>query len=379
MRIAQEEIFGPTLSLIRFRDEAEAIRISNGIRYGLSSSIFTRDVNRAFRAMRDLEAGITYINAGTIGAEVHLPFGGTKETGNGHREAGQAALDVFTEWKSVYVDYSGTLQRAQIDNARVSRRVKLVWFVPEEALDATRDAVFEAGAGRIGDYERCSWYAAGTGTFLGGEGTSPALGESGREERVAELRVETVVPEGRIRDAIVALRARAPVRGAGVRRLPAARPVKAKLFTDGGSRGNPGPAAYAFVLEAEDGTVLDARGEAIGVATNNVAEYSALVAGLERAVEVGVDELEVVSDSELLVKQMRGEYRVKNRALQDLFLDASRLARKIHRVTYTAVRREHNELADSLVNEALDAAARERIARIPMADRHHVRIEYCVP
>jgi len=117
MRVAQEEIFGPTLSLIRFREEADAIRISNGIRYGLSSSIFTRDVNRAFRAMRDLEAGITYINAGTIGAEVHLPFGGVKETGNGHREAGQAAFDVFTEWKSVYVDYSGTLQRAQIDNA----------------------------------------------------------------------------------------------------------------------------------------------------------------------------------------------------------------------------------------------------------------------
>ena len=132
--------------------------------------------------------------------------------------------------------------------------------------------------------------------------------------------------------------------------------MKAKLFTDGGSRGNPGPAAYAFVLEAEDGTVLDARGEPIGVATNNVAEYSALVAGLERAVEVGIDELEVVSDSELLVKQMRGEYRVKNRALQELFLDASRLARRIDRVTYTAVRREHNELADSLVNEALDRA-----------------------
>jgi ribonuclease HI len=133
--------------------------------------------------------------------------------------------------------------------------------------------------------------------------------------------------------------------------------VKARLFTDGGSRGNPGPAAYAYVLEAADGTVLDARGEAIGVATNNVAEYAALVAGLERAVEVGVDELEVVSDSELLVKQMRGEYRVKNRALQDLSLDASRLARRIRRVTYTAVRREHNELADSLVNEALDRAA----------------------
>jgi len=133
--------------------------------------------------------------------------------------------------------------------------------------------------------------------------------------------------------------------------------VRAKLFTDGGSRGNPGPAAYAFVLEAEDGTVLDAKGETIGVATNNVAEYSALVAGLERAVELGVDELEVVSDSELLVKQMRGEYRVKNRALQDLFLDASGLARKLRRVTYTAVRREHNELADSLVNEALDATS----------------------
>jgi ribonuclease HI len=132
--------------------------------------------------------------------------------------------------------------------------------------------------------------------------------------------------------------------------------VRAKLYTDGGSRGNPGPAAFAFVLEAEDGTVLDARGEVIGVATNNVAEYAALVAGLERAVEAGVSELEVVSDSELVVKQMRGEYKVKNPALQAQFLDASRLARRIHRVTYTAVRREHNELADSLVNEALDRA-----------------------
>ena len=133
--------------------------------------------------------------------------------------------------------------------------------------------------------------------------------------------------------------------------------MKARLFTDGGSRGNPGPAAYAFVLEAADGTVLDAQGEPIGVATNNVAEYSALVAGLEKAAELGVTELEVVSDSELLVKQMRGEYRVKNSALQELFLDASRLARKIHRIRYTAVRREHNELADSLVNEALDRAS----------------------
>ena len=115
MRIAQEEIFGPTTALIPVRDFDEAIRVANGVRYGLSSAIFTRDVNRAFRAVRDLEAGITYVNAGTIGAEVHLPFGGTKDTGNGHREAGQAALDVFTEWKSVYVDYSGKLQKAQID------------------------------------------------------------------------------------------------------------------------------------------------------------------------------------------------------------------------------------------------------------------------
>ena len=117
MRIAQEEIFGPTTAVIKVRDVDEAIQVSNGIKYGLSSSIFTRDVNKAFRAMRDLKAGITYINAGTIGAEVHLPFGGVKDTGNGHREAGQAALDFFTEWKSIYVDYSGKLQRAQIDTA----------------------------------------------------------------------------------------------------------------------------------------------------------------------------------------------------------------------------------------------------------------------
>ncbi len=117
MRIAQEEIFGPTTALIPVGSFEEAVAAANSVSYGLSSSIFTRDVNRAFRAMRDLQAGITYINAGTTGAEVHLPFGGTKDTGNGHREAGQAALDVFTEWKSIYVDYSGKLQRAQIDNA----------------------------------------------------------------------------------------------------------------------------------------------------------------------------------------------------------------------------------------------------------------------
>ena len=130
--------------------------------------------------------------------------------------------------------------------------------------------------------------------------------------------------------------------------------MKARLSTDGGARGNPGPAAFGYVLEAEDGTVLDARGEAIGVATNNVAEYRALVAGLQKALEVGVGELEVVSDSELLVKQMRGEYKVKNAALADLKAEAESLARRLPKVVYTAVRREHNELADRLVNEALD-------------------------
>jgi ribonuclease H / adenosylcobalamin/alpha-ribazole phosphatase len=133
--------------------------------------------------------------------------------------------------------------------------------------------------------------------------------------------------------------------------------VRARLSTDGGSRGNPGPAAYGYVLETEDGTVLDARGETIGVATNNVAEYRALLAGLESALDRGVDELEVVSDSELLVKQMRGEYKVKNEALRELVDDAHALARRLARIRYTAVRREHNELADRLVNEALDSTA----------------------
>ena len=115
-RIGQEEIFGPVLSVIPVADYGEAMLALNQTRYGLSSSIFTRDVNQAFRAMRDFETGIVYVNAGTTGAETHLPFGGWKETGNGHREAGHAALDTFTEWKSIYVDFSGRLQRAQIDN-----------------------------------------------------------------------------------------------------------------------------------------------------------------------------------------------------------------------------------------------------------------------
>ncbi|MEW5875002.1 MAG: aldehyde dehydrogenase family protein [Candidatus Zixiibacteriota bacterium] len=116
MRLAKEEIFGPVVSLIPVDSFEEAIDVCNDVAYGLSASIYTRDVNRAFTAMRDVYTGIFYVNAPTIGAEVHLPFGGTKATGNGHREAGQAALDVFSEWKSIYVDFSGSLQRAQIDD-----------------------------------------------------------------------------------------------------------------------------------------------------------------------------------------------------------------------------------------------------------------------
>jgi acyl-CoA reductase-like NAD-dependent aldehyde dehydrogenase len=117
MRIAREEIFGPVVSVIKCGSVDEAVAITNDVAYGLSASIYTQDINRAFAAMRDVYTGIFYVNAPTIGAEVHLPFGGTKATGNGHREAGLAALDVFSEWKSIYVDFSGKLQRAQIDNA----------------------------------------------------------------------------------------------------------------------------------------------------------------------------------------------------------------------------------------------------------------------
>jgi acyl-CoA reductase-like NAD-dependent aldehyde dehydrogenase len=115
MRVAQEEIFGPCTSLITVDTLEEAIEVNNSVSYGLSSSIFTRNVNAAFQAMRDFDTGLVYVNHGTIGAEIHLPFGGNKGTGNGHREAGIAGLDVFTEWKSIYIDYSGRLQRAQID------------------------------------------------------------------------------------------------------------------------------------------------------------------------------------------------------------------------------------------------------------------------
>ncbi len=115
--MAQEEIFGPVVSVIETKDIDEAIRVVNSTKYGLSCSIFTKNINDAFKFIRDAETGLVYVNAGTIGAEIQLPFGGTKATGNGHREAGRAALDVYSEWKSVYVDFSGKLQRAQMDDA----------------------------------------------------------------------------------------------------------------------------------------------------------------------------------------------------------------------------------------------------------------------
>ena len=231
---------------------------------------------------------------------------------------------------------------------------KLVVFVPPEALDTVRDALFAAGAGRIGDYERCSWYTEGTGTFFAGEGAAPTVGERGREERVPELRLETVYPAEHEAEVVQALRDAHPYEEPAFDLYPLA--VKARLSTDGGSRGNPGPAAYGYVLETEDGTVLAAHGEAIGVATNNVAEYRALVEGLKKAAELQVDELEVVSDSELLVHQMRGDYKVKNEALRQLWRRRTTSSASSARSRYTAVRREHNELADRLVNEALDAS-----------------------
>jgi alpha-ketoglutaric semialdehyde dehydrogenase len=117
MRLAQEEIFGPVVAVLPFEGFDEALEIANGVKYGLSASIYTRNVNNAFVAQRELQSGIVYVNAPTIGAETHLPFGGIKNTGNGHRESGEAALDFYSEWKTIYIDYSDRLQRAQIDNA----------------------------------------------------------------------------------------------------------------------------------------------------------------------------------------------------------------------------------------------------------------------
>ena len=120
MRISQEEIFGPVVAVIPIDNFDQGLEIANGVKYGLSASVYTRDVNKAFRAMRDIITGIVYVNAPTIGAETHLPFGGVKQTGNGHREAATAALDFYSEWKTLYIDYSDRLQRAQIDTEKMN-------------------------------------------------------------------------------------------------------------------------------------------------------------------------------------------------------------------------------------------------------------------
>ena len=189
MRIAQEEIFGPTTALIPVGGSRRRSR-GEQVHYGLSSSIYTRDVNKAFRAMRDLQAGITYINAGTTGAEVHLPVRRHEETGNGHREAGRPRSTCSPSGsRSTSTTRAGCSARR---STSVNR--KLVVFVPREALDTVRDALFAAGAGRIGDYERCSWYAEGTGTFLGGTGTSRQWASAGVEERVRRAAARDRVP-----------------------------------------------------------------------------------------------------------------------------------------------------------------------------------------
>jgi hypothetical protein len=361
MRIAQEEIFGPTLSLIRFRDEAEAFRISNGIRYGLSSSIFTRDVNPApsARCATSKPASRTSTRARSA-RRCTFPFGGVKETGNGHREAGQAALDVFTEWKS------GLRRLLRNAPARADRqpvahvgRVKLVWFVPADALEATRDGRLRGGGGphrRV--HALLLVHGRGTGTFLGGEGTVPAVGESGQEEHVAEVAVETVVPRGpHSRRRSSRSRSRTRTRAA-VRRLPARRPVKASCSRRRLARQPRGRRRTAFVLEAEDGTVLDCarRGDRDrDEQRRRVLRRSspASTAPLEARRRRARGRLRLGAPRQADARRVP---RSRTGASQDLFLDASAVARKIDRVTYTGRRREHNVLADKLVNEALDAA-----------------------
>ena len=207
----------------------------------------------------------------------------------------------------------------------MSERRKLVVFVPTEALDAVREALFAAGAGRIGNYERCSWHTLGTGTFRGGEGSAPSVGSAGRDERVQEARLETVYPVAREEEVVRALRDAHPYEEPAFDLYPlldppaparVAAPVeaeRARLFTDGGARGNPGPAAFAYVLEAPDGETIAAHGEAFGIATNNVAEYRAPRgrpregAGARRPRARGG--LRLGADGEADARRVRGEER----------------------------------------------------------------------
>ena len=209
MRIAQEEIFGPTLSLIRF--ESRSGRVPHLERDPLRALVVDLHARRQPRIPRHARPrGRDHVRQRGHDRRRGAPpvrrhEGDRERPSRGGAGRARRLHRVEVGVRRLLGDAAARADRQHV-GASAAPSVKLVWFVPEDALDTTRDAVFEAGGGRIGDYKRCSWYAAGTGTFLGGEGTAPTLGESGREERVAELRVETVVPEGRIRDAIVALR-----------------------------------------------------------------------------------------------------------------------------------------------------------------------------
>lgn len=277
------------------------------------------------------------------------------------------------------------------------RQLKFIGFVPSDHLEQVRAAVFAAGAGQIGDYTECSWSTTGTGTFRGGEGSDPAVGERGRFEEVEEIRFETVCPVrlgAAVAQAFVAahpyeepayefhvletvdLDQTAASAGAGpdaagngqqteLRGDPQAVAAVAdnhaggslpvQLWFDGGSRGNPGPAAAAWVLLDADGGEVDRSGHYLGSATNNVAEYNGLVEGLRRAIELGARDLQVFSDSELVVKQLNGQYRVRHADMKLLYEQARTLLGQLASWQVQHVRRADNAIADALVNETLDA------------------------
>ena len=269
--------------------------------------------------MRDLQAGITYINAGTIGAEVHLPV----RRHEGHRQRPpRGGPGRARRLHRVEVDLRRLLGQAA---ARADRHRRVRRSLNREArrlrsargARRVRDALFAAGAGRIGDYERCSWYTEGTGTFLGGEGTHPAVGEAGREERVAELRLETVYP-GRARGRGRRRAARgASVRGARVRPLPARCEGAALHRRRRARQPRPGGVRLRARGRGRDRARRARRGDRRRDEQRRRVPR-AWSPGSSRRSSCGVDELEVVSDSELLVKQMRGEYKVKNEALREL-------------------------------------------------------------
>lgn len=270
-----------------------------------------------------------------------------------------------------------------------SGRLKFVGFIPPESLEKVRAAVFAAGAGRIGDYTECSWSTLGTGTFRPGAGSDPAVGERGVFETVEELRFETVCDSDNVDvvcsafvDAhpyeepafeVYPLRpspeAREALTGAdspaddGELMLDVGAPSgdpahfgpPAQLWFDGGSRGNPGPAAIGYVILDHDGSEIERHGHVIGEATNNIAEYRALVSGLRRALDLGAQSLRIHSDSELVVKQIGGTYKVKHAGLKPHFEEARELLDRLASYSIDHVPRVDNAIADELVNDALDA------------------------